>query len=94
MIGKDWRDELDPNMESKLEKLLRDTKAYENAYKSSLDRKTAQLWVALAQTYDKIDMVNRRLKRIEKVLVDLKEGSERTEKKIKDKKLRESLKQY
>ena len=93
-IMKDWRDDLDPQIESKLEKLLRDLREHEEAYKAPFDKKTAQLWVALAHTYDRIDTVNRRLRRIEKILNKIQEDSDKKDKKIKDEELRKSLQNY
>lgn len=92
MLGKDWRDKLDPGIESKLEKLLREVKAHEEAYSSTFNKKDAQMWVAIAKAYDKLDRVNRRLKRIEKLLDKIESNSKKN--KMKDKELRKSLNKF
>ena len=44
-----WRQHLDSNVHSELNKLVRNTHKHRNAYKKTLKVRDAQLWVALAQ---------------------------------------------
>ena len=86
----EWREELDPEIKRKLEKILKRVKSEEEAYKNSKYESTAQIWVGMAELFSRIDRLDRRLKRIEKALGKVR----REEKHLKDVDLEESLKKY
>lgn len=84
----DWRENLDTEVRRKLEKLLKRIKSEEKAYKRSDHEAIAQLWVAAAEIFHKVDSIDNRLRSIEKIL----EGKDK--KGMGDSLLRESLEKY
>jgi predicted nucleotidyltransferase len=87
----EWREDLDPELARKLEKLLKRIKPFEESYKKSRHESIAQLWVALAEVYIQVDKMNRRLIRVEKLLTEAqKEGNTN----MSETELSESLRQY
>lgn len=89
---KDWRDELDPELVRKLEKLLKRTNSYEDAYRQADNPAMAQLWVAMADLFAQMERINGRLRKLEDRQRELIEGIEETE--IEDQELRDSLDSY
>ncbi len=90
--NRDWRDDLDPDLVRKLEKLLKRTKTYEDAYKSADNPAMAQLWVAMSEMFYQMERMNARLRNIEQAQKQILEGVESGE--IKDEELRKSLENY
>ncbi len=85
-----WREDLDPEIKRKMEKLLKRVKSEEDAYKSSKYESTAQIWVGMAELFSRIDRIDKRLKKIEKALGEAK----KEEKHLKDLELEDSMKKY
>lgn len=94
---KDWRDDLDQELVRKLEKLLKRTKTYEDAYNQSGSPAMAQLWVGVAEVFSQIERMNSRLRKVEnrqkKILREL-EGDDGDAGGIEDAELRDSLDTY
>ena len=85
-----WREDLDPEVRRKMDKLLRRVESEKAAYKSSNFEATAQIWVALGEIYSRLDRLDRRLKKVEKGL-----GKEESSfKDMDDKELKKSLEKY
>lgn len=89
---KEWREDLDPEVTRKLEKLLKRIQPFEDAYKESNHESIAQLWVALAEVYIQVDKMNRRLLHVEKLLSE-QEGSQQAGQ-VQDQELSDSLREY
>lgn len=89
---RDWRDDLDSELVRKLEKLLKRTKTYENAYKSADNPAMAQLWVAMAEMFYQMERMNARMRKMEQMQKRVIEGIEKGE--IEDEELRKSLENY
>lgn len=89
LSDKDWRNELDNELKRKLEKLLKRIKSEEEAYKISNHEAVAQLWVGIAEVFSKVERLDQRMRRIEKMLEEEtnKDGMDDTE-------LRKSLEKY
>lgn len=86
----DWREDLDPELTRKLEKLLKRIKPFEDAYKKSDHESLAQLWVALVEVYIQVEKMNRRLFHIERLLSEKEQQGQAVE----DPELSESLREY
>lgn len=94
---KDWRDDLDQELVRKLEKLLKRTKTYEDAYRQADNPAMAQMWVAVAEMFYQMERMNARMRSLEKKqeeLLDKVEGVESERNGIKDRELRDSLDTY
>lgn len=89
---RDWREDLDPDLVNKLEKLLNRTKTYEDAYRRSENPPVAQLWVGMAELFYQMERMNARLRRVEETQRQLIEAAE--EAGLDDEELRESLDNY
>lgn len=87
---KDWRENLDPEIARKLEKLIKRIKPFEESYQRARHESIAQLWVALAEVYIQVDRMNRRLIRVEKLLTEAKDGNTQ----LGDEELSQTLKDY
>lgn len=88
----DWRDELDVELVRKLEKLLKRTQSYEDAYQQADNPAMAQIWVVVADMYTQIEKMNGRIRKLEAQQKQLMEGEE--DKKLPDRELRDSLDTY
>jgi len=86
-----WRENLDPEIARKMEKLLKRIKPFEESYKSARHESTAQLWVALAEVYIQVDKMNRRLMNVERLLTDIQDGEREG---LQDEDLSQSLREY
>ncbi len=89
---RDWRDDLDPELVRKLEKLLKRTKTYEDAYKSADTPAMAQVWVAMAEMFSQMERMNARIRKLEQTQQELLEGIE--DEALEDEELRRSLENY
>lgn len=88
----DWREDLDEELVNKLDRLLRRTKTYEDAYQRSDHPAMAQMWVAVAELFYTVDRVNARVRKLEKRMDALIDAVE--EAGLEDEELRESLENY
>lgn len=61
MSKQSWRDKLDPELNRKLEKLLWKVIEHEKSYNDAKDKGRAQIWVALAEVYDKLDRIEKKI---------------------------------
>jgi Asp-tRNA(Asn)/Glu-tRNA(Gln) amidotransferase B subunit len=94
---KDWRDDLDQDLVRKLEKLLKRTTSYEDAYKQADNPSLAQLWVAVAEMFYQMERTNARIRSLERKqeqLLELVDGVDAERDGIKDRELRDSLDTY
>jgi uncharacterized coiled-coil protein SlyX len=64
----DWRDKLSPDIESKLNKLLKNVKLHQRAYYDSKNPVISQLWIGLAELQNKLDLLDQRIKDIERTI--------------------------
>ncbi len=88
----EWRESLDPEIKRKMELLLRRVSSEERSYKSAKHKATAQIWVALADVYSRVERMDKRLNSIERALrgEEPKEGGGE----FKEGVLKDSLKKY
>jgi uncharacterized lipoprotein YmbA len=61
-----WRKKLDQELRDNLNRLLSRIKLNENAYRSSLNPREAQIWTALAELNLKISRLENKIKSMEK----------------------------
>lgn len=83
--NEEWRNELDPEVEKSIERLLKRIDPYSEAWEDARNPAVAQLWVVVAELNEKIDALD---KKIDKAL------ETREEKHVQDEELRESMENY
>ncbi len=78
-VSDDWKQQLPPEDEAKLNEILKRTSKYRSAYRNAHDVKTAQLWTALLEVRKENQALLNRLKRMEFIFDGIKERVKKQE---------------
>lgn len=93
-----WRDKITPTLRLQLEKVIRNSADHKESITKAKDKKTAQLWVALALLSKDLQESKIRTKYLETIVVELLEEKKKSlrskKKKAEVEKLIKTLKKF